>query len=184
MSWEKLQFFFFATFFLVPVLLADPTVGQIYSFTIVDVDQNKFATADGHVTVIVVASSIDTDRTRTVGDRIPEYCLGNPEYRMITVLRFEKRHYAPMRAIIKALVRRRLAAEAQRLQRRYAAKNLTCNARKDVFAATDFDGGIGSQLGIRSGSTVFQVLVLGRHGELLRLWTNVPTAEELAAVIK
>jgi hypothetical protein len=103
---------------------------------------------------------------------------------MITNLRFEKKHHAPMRAIVNALIRRRLDAEAKRLQTRYAAKNIAHNPRSDVFTVADFDGSIASQLGITIGSTAFQVLVLSRKGELLQRWTDLPTAEELAAVVK
>src|SRR5207244_1578388 len=123
---------------------ADPFIGQIYSFSVTDVDGNKLATADGHITTIVIASSKEIDKARMVGDRTPDYCLGNPEFRMITVLRFEKRHLAPTRAIMKAVVRRQLAEEGRSLQKRYQARNIALDARRDVLCATDFDGAIGS----------------------------------------
>ena len=184
MSRSRLQFFFFATLFFVSPVRADPIVGHTYSLTMIDVDQNKFATADGHVTIIVMTSSTDIEKAKSVGDRVPEYCLGNPEYRMITILRFAKNHHAPLRMIVNALVRRRLDAEAKRLQPRYLAKKITRNPRSDVFAVADFDGTIASQFGFAADSITFQVLVLDRKGELLRRWTDVPTAEELAAVVK
>lgn len=184
MSWRRLQFFFFASALFVGGLSAGPVAGQIYSVALVDVDQNKFATADGHVTILVATSSADVDKARSVGDRIPDFCLANPTYRMITIVRFDKKYHAPMRGIINAIVRRRLDREAQPLQQRYQTKNISRNARKDVFAVTDFDGGIASQLGLPAGSNAFQVLVLGRKGELLRHWTEVPRAEELATVLK
>ena len=184
MSRRRLQFFFFATLFFVLPARADPIVGHAYSATIIDVDQNKLATADGHVTIIVMTSSANVEKAKSVGDRVPEYCLGNPEYRMITILRFAKSHHAPLRMIVNALVRRRLDAEARRLQPRYLAKKIARNPRSDVFAVADFDGTIGSQLGIPADSIAFQVLVLDRKGELLRRWTDVPTTEELAAVVK
>ena len=184
MRWRRVQFFFLASALLVLNIQADPTVGQIYSFTLVDVNQNKFATADGRVTILVLASSADIDKARTVGDRVPDKCLANPGYRMVTVLRFEKKHHAPMRAIIHAIVRRRLEGEAARLQSRYKARNISSDARKDVFAVTDFDGAIGAQLGIPSGATSFQVLVLGRKGELLQRWNDVPSEAALADVLK
>ncbi len=184
MSWRRLQFFLFAAFGFVSATLADPIVGQIYSGTIVDVDGNKFATADGHVMVLVFCSTRDTSKARTVGDRIPDYCLGNPDYRMVTILRFEKKHHAAMCAIINAVARHRLDREAKQLQARYKAKNIARDPRKDVFAATDFDGAIGSQLGIAVDSTAFQVLIFGRKGELLQRWTDLPAPAELATVVK
>ena len=184
MSRGRLQFFFFAALLFISPLRGDPIIGQTYSLTMIDVDKNKLATADGQVAILVVTSSADADKARTVGDRVPEYCLGNPEFRMITILRFEKKHHAPMRAIVNALIRRRLDAEAKRFQARYAAKNIARNPRSDLCTVADFEGTIGSQLGIPVGSTAFQVLVLNRKGELLQRWTDPPTAEELAAVVK
>ena len=184
MSRRRLQFFFFAALFFVSRLGADPIVGHAYSVTMIDVDQNKFATADGHVTIIVMTSSAEVEKAKSVGDRVPAFCLGNPEYRMITILRFAKNHHTPLRMIVNALVRHRLDAEAKRLQPRYLAKKITRNPRSDVFAVADFDGTIAPQFGIAPDSIAFQVLVLDRKGELLRRWTDVPTAAELAAVVK
>ena len=183
MSRARLQCFFVIGA-IFTAAFAGSVLGQTYSVTLTDVDGNKFATADGHVTILVVTSSTNTDKARLVGDRVPDFCLANPTYRMITVLRFEKKHRSPMRRIINAVVRRRLDSEAKRLQQRYKAMNMTRDARKDAFAVTDFDGTIGSQLGIPAGSTAFQVLVLARNGELLRRWTDVPTADELSAALK
>jgi hypothetical protein len=168
----------------VSTLQADPIAGRIYSFNMVDVDQHTLATADGHVTILVFTSSADVERARKVGDRVPDYCLANPEFRMVTILRFEKNHHAPMRAIVNALVRRRLDSEAERLNQRYRAKNITRNARSDVFAVTDFDGAVGSHVDLAPRSTQFRVIVLGRKGELLGNWSDVPTADELAAVVR
>jgi hypothetical protein len=165
-------------------LTADPVPGQIYAVSMVDIDQNKRASADGHVSVFVIGRTTDAERMRTVGDRVPEFCLGDPLYRMITLLRFERVHQAPMRGVINAIVRRRLDAEAQRLQLRYRAKNITRDARRDVSAVTDFDGAIGAGLGLSAGDSAFRVLVFGRKGELIRSWTAVPSPEELAATLK
>jgi len=184
MSRTRLQFFFLTALFFISLVRADPIVGHAYSLTMIDVDKNKLATADGHVTIVVVTSSDDVEKARSVGDRVPEYCLGNPAYRMVTILRFAKSHHAPVRMIVNAVVRHRLDAEAKRLQPRYVAKKIARNPRSDVYAVADFDGTIASQFGIPADSTSFQVLVLDRKGELLRRWTDVPTAEELAAVVK
>jgi hypothetical protein len=184
MSWRRLQFFFGAALCFVAAARADPIVGQIYSGTIVDVDGNKSGTADGRVTVLVFCSTQEISKAQAVGARIPDHCLANPDYRMITILRFDRKRSAPMCAIIKAVARRRLDGEAKQLQPRYKTKNIARDPRKDVFAAADFDGAIGSQFGIASDSSAFQVLVLGRKGELLRRWTEVPTADELTAALK
>ena len=179
----RLQFFFFAAA-LGLTASAGFAAAHSYSFAFTDVDGNKLSFTDHSITIVVVTTSKETDKARIVADRVPDYCLANPAYRMITLLRFQGKHYAPTRAVINAMVRRRLDVEAQRLRQRYVAKNIARDARKDAFAVTDFDGAAGSQLGIPAGSMAFQVLVLGRSGELLRRWTDVPTREELDAVLK
>ena len=186
MRLRRVQFFFVATLLCLHCLplLAGPSVGQIYALNFTDVDGNTLSTADGHLTVIVLSKQADVDKARLVGDRVPEHCLGNPTYRLITVIGFENGHSRPTRMILNALARRRLNAEAKRLQPRYLAKKLTRDPRGDVFAVLDFDGAIAGKLGIPVGSSVFQVLVLDRKGKLLERWTDVPTAEQLAAVLK
>ena len=181
------QFFFFAqsiSFLLVLPLDAAFSAGQIYKLNFTDVDGRTLSTSDGHVTVVVLTTTADPEKARSVGDRVPEYCLGDPNYRMITVLNFSKKHSGIVRRIATMLVRHRLDEEAKRLQRRYDAKKIARDARHDTFAVTDFDGALLSQLGAQPGSLDFRVFVFGRNGELLQQWNDVPTAADLAAVIK
>lgn len=172
--------------FLFPVAAAesDLSVGRVYPITFVDVDGNTFSTADGDVTTVVFAPESMVDRARTVGDRIPKYCLGNPDYRMVTVVGFQKKHVKPVRLLMAALIRRRLDGEGQRLQARYNESKISGNARRDVHAVADFDGSIATQLGLPAGSASFCVVVFGKNGQLLRQWSDTPTPEELAAVLK
>src|SRR6266699_2569643 len=115
---RALQFFFFAAVApfiparLVPGALSN---GATYSFSFVDIDGNKLSTANGHVTVLVLATTADWEKARAVGDRVPDYCLGNPDYRMITIIRFIRRHIAIGRRIATAFVRHRVNEEAKRL---------------------------------------------------------------------
>jgi hypothetical protein len=181
------QFFFFAqsiSFLLVLPLDAALSAGQIYKLNFTDVDGRTLSTSDGHVTVVVLTTTADPEKARSVGDRVPDYCLGDPNYRMITVLNFSKKHSGIVRRIAAMLVRHRLDEEAKRLQRRYDAKKIARDARHDTFAVTDFDGALSSQLGAQPGSLDFRVFVFGRNGELLQQWNDVPTAADLAAVIK
>jgi len=182
---RTLQFFFSIGFFFsgACALLGNLSLGQIYVLRFVDVDGHTLLTADGHVTVVVLTAQSNIDQARAVGDRVPDYCLGNPTYRMITVLNF-KNHSRPVRMILTALTRRRLDAEAKRLQPRYDAKKLARDARRDIFAVADFDGTATSQLGLQPDSSAFRVFVFGRSGELLRQWDDVPSAAELATVVK
>jgi hypothetical protein len=182
-----LQFFFFASVVslsFTPPLRAALMDGQIYAVNFADVDGHTLSTADGHVTVVVLANPADTARAHAVGDRIPDYCLGNPTYRMVTVLNFNQKRTRVGRSIATMLVRRRLDTEAKLLQRRYDAQKLARDARRDIFAVADFDGGTTSQLGVEIGSSDFRVFVFGRDGKLLQQWNDVPSAAELATVVK
>jgi hypothetical protein len=181
------QFFFFiGTLILLPVSRLDGalSIGTIYSLRFVDIDGNKHSTADGHVSVIVLTTPADREKARMVGDRVPERCLGNPDYRMITVIRFARRHTVVGRKIATTFIRHRVNEEGKRLQARYDAKKIVRDARKDIFVATDFDGSISSQLGEAQGTTDFCVLVFERNGELIAQWHGVPSAEQLATAVR
>jgi hypothetical protein len=183
---RALQFFFSLAFFFfgARALLADLSLGQIYALRFVDVDGNTLLTADGHVTVVVLTTQSNIDQARGVGDRVPGYCLGNPTYRMITVVNFQKKRAKPTRIILSALMRHRLNAEAWRLQSRYNEKNIIRDARRDIFAVANFDGAATAQLGARFESADFRVFVFARNGELLQQWNDVPSAEKLSAIVK
>jgi hypothetical protein len=184
---RALQFFFLiGTLILLPAasLHGALSIGATYPLGFVDIDGNKHSTADGHVTVIVLTTSADREKAHTVGDRVPEHCLGNPDYRMITIIRFARRHAVVGRRIATALIRHRVNEEAKRLQARYDGKKIVRDARKDIFVATDFDGSVSSQLGEPEGAADFCVFVFGRKGELIAKWHGVPSAEQLAAAVK
>ena len=179
--------FFLATavsFVLAIPLNATLSNGQTYTLNFVDVDGHVLSTADGHLTVVVLATPADSDKARTVGDRVPDYCLGNPNYRMITVLHFTRRKTQIGRKIATIIVRHRLGDEAKRLQTRYDARKIARDARSDIFTVTDFDGTAASQLGEQPQSIDFHVFVFGRNGELLAQWNDVPSAQELVAAVK
>jgi hypothetical protein len=164
--------------------MAELSVGQIYSLKFLDVDGNTFSTDDGHFTTVVVTTESDIDRARTVGDRTPDYCLGNPSYRMITVVVFVKKHTKPVRMILSSLMRYRLDNEGRRLQKRYDQLKIARDARPDVHAVADFDGKVAAELGSSKGDAVFGVFVFGRNGALLKKWDDGPSADELAVVLK
>jgi hypothetical protein len=165
-------------------IFAQLEIGQTYRIALSDVDGNNFSTADGRITVLALTNRANIDKARAVGDRIPDFCLANPTYRMITVVAFEKNHSKPMRAILSSLTRRRLDREARRLQSRYDEMKISRTARQDVFAAADFDGAITSQLGATWDANLFRVFVFGKNGQLLKQWSDVPSAEDLAAALK
>jgi hypothetical protein len=184
---RALQFFLFAAvalFLSAALLRAGLSSGATYSLGFVDIDGNKLSTADGHVTVLVLATTADWEKAREMGDRVPDYCLGNPDYRMITIIRFIRKHGAIVRKIAMAVVKHRVTEEAKRLQSRYDTNKIMRDARQDIFTVTDFDGTVSSQLGEPAGATDFCVFVFARNGELLAQWHGVPAAKQLAAVVK
>jgi hypothetical protein len=175
---------FVAAIFFVPSMsiFAQLKAGDNHQITFTDVDGNALSTADGHITTVVLTTKSGTDKARAVGDRTPDFCLGNSTYRMVTVLAFEKKHSKPVRMILSSLMRRRLDVEGRRLQDRYDKLKIARDARRDVFAVADFDGAITSQLG--SKPVLFRVFVFGKNGELLKQWNDLPSGDELVAVLK
>jgi hypothetical protein len=184
---RALQFFFVAA--IAPLLAATLLRGALsseanHSLSFVDIDGNKLSTADGHVTVLVLTTTADREKVHAVGDRVPDYCLGNPNYRMITVIRFTSKHTAIGRKVITALVKRRVNEAATRLQSRYNTNKISRDARQDIFTVMDFDGSASSQLDEPGAAASFRVLVFARDGKLLAQWTDVPSAKQLAEVLK
>jgi hypothetical protein len=184
---RALEFFFIAVIaLLLPATLARGALssGANYSLSFVDINGNKLSTADGHVTVLVLATTADREKARVVGDRVPDYCLGNPTYRMITIIRFTNRHTAIGRRIATAFIHHRAREEAKQLQTRYDSQKIARAASSDIFVVADFDGTASSQLDGLGDPTTFHVLVFGRDGKLLAQWTDVPSAKQLAEVLK
>ena len=113
---------------------------------------------------------------------IPDFCLGNPTYRMITMVEFDD-HSSGVRSCLTTMVRKRLDGEGRKLQARYDANKITRVARNDVHAAVDFEGAAIAQLGDHVAAP-FRVFVFGKNGELLKQWDDVPGADELAAALR
>jgi hypothetical protein len=184
---RALQFFFVAAIApLLPATLVRGALssGAIYPLSFVDINGNKLSTADGHVTVLVLATTAEREKARAVGDRVPDYCLGNPTYRMITIIRFTSRHTVIGRGVATAFIRHRVREEAKQLQTRYDSQKIARDARSDIFVVADFDGTASSQLEGLGDATTFHVLVFARDGKLLAQWTDVPSAKQLAEVLK
>lgn len=179
--------FFFATtasLLLAASLHGTLSNGQRYELNFVNIDGHNLSTADGHVTVLVLATTGDSEKVRAVGDRAPDFCLGNPKYRMITIVHFAKKHTAIGRKIATILLRHRVNEEAKRLQARYDARKIARDARSDIFTVMDFDGTAASQLGAQADTAGFHVFVFSETGELLQQWNDVPSAADLAVALK
>lgn len=184
---RALQFFFVAVIAsLLPATLVRGALstGAIYSLSFVDINGNKLSTADGHVTVLVLATKSDWEKTHVVGDRIPDSCLGNPNYRMITIVRFARKYGVIVRSVATAFIRHRVDEAAKRLQTRYDAQKIQQDARSDIFVVPDFDGSASAQLEEPAETAEFRVLVFARDGKLLARWSDVPNAKQLAEVLK
>jgi len=165
-------------------ILAESTVADRYRISLVDIDGTTLSTADGRETIIVLTSKANVDKASVVGDRVPDFCLGNPNYRMITVVSFEPGHSAPVRAVLKSAIRHRLDAEGRRLQKRYDKLKIVHDARSEVFAVADFDGAVTAQLKSKWSADLFHVFVFGKSGELIDQWSDVPSAEQLSSALK
>ena len=148
-----------------------------------EIDGRTLSIGDGVVTTLILTTRPESNKARVVGDRSPVRCLGNPKYRMVTVVQFAKSTSGTMRYLLTKLALSRLNSEAGRLKLRYRAKNLTTDPRKDIHVVFDFDGGVASQLGLKDSGT-FKVFVFGPDGTLRRQWTAVPDAQELDAALQ
>jgi len=158
--------------------------GHNYSLTLTDVDQHQLSTSDGHVTIITVVTRQDEEKAQKVGDSVPQIYLGDPKYRLITLVNFQQKIYGPFRGMISAVIRRRMDGEAKELEKTYAAKHLTRDPRRDIFVVSDFDGKAVSQLGISPTATTFAVFVFDGRGRLVRRWSDVPAVDELTAALR
>jgi hypothetical protein len=174
--------FIFLVLSVAGVSLSAPVVGKPCPFKFVDVDGRTLTASDNVTTVLVLITRAGGAKARLVADRIPERCLGNPSSRMVTVVRFQNTRNRTLQYVLTSMMRRRLNAEGVKLQKRYAAKGLSRNARQDVYAAADFDGQVAAQLGISADSQC-NVLVVSANGTLLRQWSDVPEAGDLSAVL-
>ena len=171
---------------LLPAMVVHGTLstGTTYPISFVDIEGKNLSTADGHLTLIVLTTAADHEKARSVGDRVPGFCLGNPAYRMITVVQFAGRHMALGRRVATAFIRHRVREEAKRLQARYDAHRISRDAKTDIFVVTDFQGTIASQLGEPTGAKDVSVFVFGRSGKLLAQWHGVPSSDQLASALK
>jgi hypothetical protein len=157
--------------------------GDVYPLTFTDVDGQQLSTSDGHVTIITVLTRKDEQKAQQVGDRVHHVYLGDPKYRLITMVNFQGSIFPIFQGMISAIIRNRMDAAAKGLQKIYTARHLKRNPRSDIFVVADFDGKAASQLGIAATSSEFAVFVFDGRGRLVRRWNDVPSAEALTAAL-
>ena len=179
-----LQYLFLAAVLTGPAAWGDELrPGNVYPLTFTDVDRHQLSTSDGHATIITVLTRENEEKAQKVGDRVPDMCLGDPKFRLITVVNFQRGIFPLFQGMINAIIRSRMDAAAKDLQKTYTARKLTRNPRSDIFVVADFDGKVVTQLGIDPSSSEFAVFVFDGRGRLVRRWNDVPSAEALAAAV-
>jgi hypothetical protein len=182
---RRRQYFFLIALLAATALqAAEMRVGNNYSLSFTDVDQDKLSTADGHVTIVSVVTRKDEPKAEALGDRVPHQYYGDPKFRLINVVNFQQGIFVPFRGVLLALIRHRLDAEAKELQKVYTERHLKRNPRDDIFVVADFDGKAVSQLGIAPTSPEFAVFIFDGRGRLVRRWNDVPSADALADALK
>jgi hypothetical protein len=177
----SLQFIFAAG--IVTFFLAAPDASfaaDAHHIVLTDVDGNQLSLSDGHVTLIAITTRQDQVKASLLGDSVPLQYLGDPRYRLVTVMNFQKQIGFFLRPITLAMIRSRIDAEARRLQPKYLAKHLSRNPRWDIFLVADFDGSAVSQFGVAPSSAGFFVFLFDGTGQLVRQWSEVPSAAEVA----
>src|SRR4051812_39486705 len=184
MSTRGLQMFSLTLLvFIARVCAAPLEQGHTYDFSLHDVDGQDLATADGHVTVITVVTRENEDEAHAVADLVPDRCLGDPKYRYITLVNFQRKLVGPLQGLTRTVIRNRLDAEAKQLKPQYEAKKLTRDPRRDIFVVADFDGTAVEHLGLTPESGRIAVFVFDGHGKLINRWEGVPPAHALPDAI-
>ena len=146
-------------------------------------DGNDLSTANGHVTIIAVVTRRSEDKARQISQRVPEHAIGDPKYRYVTLVNFQRGLAGPFQGLTRAIIRNRLAAEAKELQQKYTAKNVQRNERRDLYVVADFDGSAVTQLGMSPDSSDVAVFVFDGKGKLVSRWIGVPPEEALAKAV-
>jgi len=181
---RPLEYFFLAAILAgTPVRANELRSGNVYPLSFADVDRQQLSTSNGHITIITVVTRKDEQKAQQVGDRVPRVYLGDPKFRLITIVNFQQKIFPPFRGLIMAIIRNRLDAEAKELQKIYTTKHLTRNPRSDIFVVADFDGKAASQMGIAPSSSEFAVFVFDGRGRLVRRWNDVPNVDALSAAL-
>jgi hypothetical protein len=183
MNARPLQLSLLAVLWLSCQVIGRAADSKVYNLKLADVDGNEFSTTDGRVTLLVFVTSENSEDGQTVGDRVPDFCLGNPKYRMITIVK-AKNHSKPVRHVFEVVARRRLDTAARHVQERYDRNKIQRAARRDVFAVIDFGATIAANFSDQSSGSEARVVVLGPNGELRQEWNELPSAEQLAAALK
>ncbi|MDQ2658895.1 MAG: hypothetical protein M3Y03_00570 [Verrucomicrobiota bacterium] len=178
---------FFVCFLLCATALCLPAgelaTGSIHALTFQDVDGGAISTTDGHVTIITVVTRQNEAKARQVADLVPDRYVGDPKYRYVTLVNFQRKLAGPFQGLTRAIIRNRLDAEAKTLGPDYATKHLSRDPRKDLHVIADFDGSAVARLGLPAASNQVAVFLFGPKGKLLARWNDVPPGDSLPKAI-
>jgi hypothetical protein len=177
-------FFLFLLLGVARVEAAQLRPGNNYPLSFNDVDRHQLSTADGHITIISVVTRRDEAKAQTLGDRVSKITLGDPKFRLITMVNFQQSILPPFRGIASAVIRHRLDVEARDIQKSYAQRHINRNARDDIYVVADFDGKAVSQLGLAPSSSEFAVFLFDGKGRLVRRWNDVPPEDALTQAFR
>ncbi|MFN2509506.1 MAG: hypothetical protein ABR589_12130 [Chthoniobacterales bacterium] len=157
--------------------------GKVASLVFRDVDGNDLSTTAGHVTVITVITRRQEEQAQAVADQVPDRCMGDPKYRYVTLVNFQRKLPGPLQSLTRGIIRRRLDAEARELKPDYQARKLRRDPRKHIFVIADFDGRAVMRLGLSPESNAIAVFVFDGMGKLIERWIGVPPEGALAKAI-
>lgn len=182
---RRLQFIFAALFFGWArwVSSAELQIGSAHRLSFRDVDGNDLSSADGHVTIVTVVTRQNEAQAHAVADQVPDRCIGNPKYRYVTLVNFQRKLLPPVRGLTRGIIRRRLDAEALEMRPQYEEKRITRDPRRDMYVIADFDGTAVARLGLAPESNDVVVFVFNGQGKLIERWTGVPPANALPKAI-
>ncbi len=174
----------FSVFVVAATSLAAPLqTGAVAKLTFRDVDGNNLSTADGHVTIITVVTRESEAQAQTIADQMPDRCTGNPKYRYVTLVNFQRKLAGPFQGLTRVIIRQRLDAEAKKLRPLYQQKKINHDPRGDLLVVPDFDGSAVTQLGLAPESNEISVFVFNGQGKVVQHWSGVPPNESLPRAI-
>ena len=157
--------------------------GSVHRLVFHDVDGNDLSTADGHVTVITVITREKEAEAHAVADRVPNRYKGDRKYRYITMVNFQGKLFGVVQGLTRAVIRRRLEAEANELRPDYAARKVGHDPRGDLYVIADFEGQAVQKLCLPVSGNTIAVFVFNGAGKLVARWNEVPPDDSLAKAI-
>lgn len=153
--------------------------GEVYDLTFRDVDGNALSTRDGKGTIITVITRHDETSAQAVADLVPDRYIGDPNFRYITLVNFQRKLIRPIWGLTRTIIRSRLDAVAEKRRPLYRTKQIARDPRADVHVVADFDGSAVNQLGLTPEADRVAVFVFDGQGKLRARWDEVPPGDEL-----